>query len=106
MRIEPSHALQQPARSIEGMEAAEAEEITRELAPAPERGRLIQTSKARFGCSSVVYQEYERVRIAVATRCWLPSGAISSVKISWKEAACEQIDNEGHGAEVARSSEF
>jgi hypothetical protein len=91
LRIEPPHSTSGSVVN-EVMPADEAYKITEELAPTAERGRLIKTSNVELGCSLVIYQEYERVMIATATRCSQKSGGTYSVNIRWKDTACEGID--------------
>jgi hypothetical protein len=104
LRIEPSQGLS-IGDSSEVMSADEAYKLTEELAPMAERGRLIKTSNVGLGCSMVVYQEYERVMIATATRCTQREGGIYSVIIRWKDTACEQIDRKERGPQAAGSLE-
>lgn len=105
LRIEPARTRTQNARRAEIIEAAAAEQIIQELTPSSERGRLINTSDAQFSCASIIFQQYERVMIAVTTRCAAQGGGMYSIKISWKDTACEQIDRTEKAAEAASSFE-
>lgn len=105
LRIEPRRTRTQNARRVEIIEAAAALHITEELAPALERGRLINTSDAQFSCASIIFRQYERVMIAVTERCAAQGGGTYSIKIRWKDTACEQIDRTDRAAEAVRSFE-
>ncbi len=105
LRIEPRRSQTQNARRVEIMEAAAAQQIIEDLAPASERGRLINTSDAQFSCASIIFQQYERVMIAVTTRCAAQGGGTYSIKIRWKDRACEQIDRTERATEAAKSFE-
>ena len=92
LRIEPTRAVLSGAVREPVVPTDAAYKLTEELAPASERGRLIKSTNVELGCSTVVYEEYERVMIATASRCTQQSGGVYSVNIRWKERACEQID--------------
>lgn len=102
-RVEPYRTRTQNSRQVDVMDESEAEKVLEELAPAAERGRLIKSSNAEFGCSTVLFGDYERVMIAVTRRCAAQGGGTYSVKIRWKDAVCEQIDRQASKAEVARN---
>ncbi len=104
LRIEPRRTRTQDGKRVEAMAEFAAEQVLEELAPMKERGRLIKTSNAEFGCSSVVFGDYERVMIAVTKRCAAQGGGTYSVKIRWKDSVCEQIDRQASAAAVALNS--
>jgi hypothetical protein len=94
LRIEPQRTRPARIRRIQVIEAFDAAMLTDELAPESERGRSIKTSNVEFGCSSVVYNEYEHVMIAVVTLCPQQGGGVQSMTIRWKEKACERVDKD------------
>ena len=102
MRVEPLRTRVTNGRRVEVIEAFDAAMLTDELAPDLKRGRLIKSSNAEFGCSSVIYNEYEHVMIAVTTLCAEQGGGVQSILIRWKERACEQIDRKENAAGAAR----
>jgi len=101
LRIEPRRTRIQNSKRVDVMSEFEAEQVIKELAPMEERGRLIKSSNAEFGCSTVDFGDYERVMIAVTRRCAAQGGGTYSVKIRWKDTVCEQIDRQASVAEVA-----
>jgi hypothetical protein len=101
LRIEPFRTRTQNSKRVEAMLESEAQQVIEELAPDNERGRLIKTYNAEFGCSTVLFRDYERVMIAVTSRCEAQGGGTYSVKIRWKDTVCEQIDRQASVAEVA-----
>jgi hypothetical protein len=104
LRIEPRRTRTQNSKRVDVMSEFEAEQVIKELAPMEERGRLIKSSNAEFGCSTVVFADYERVMIAVTRRCAEQGGGTYSVKIRWKDTVCEQIDRQASMAVVAGNS--
>lgn len=101
LHIGPRRTRIQNPKRADVMSQSEAEKIIEELAPSDERGRLIKSSNAEFGCSTVLFGDYERVMIAVTRRCEAQGGGTYSVKIRWKDAVCEQIDRQASATEVA-----
>jgi hypothetical protein len=102
LRVEPLRTRLVNGRRIEVMKAFDAAMLTDELAPESKRGRLIKSSNAEFSCSTVVYNEYEHVMIAVTTLCAAQGGGVQSILIRWKERACEQIDRKENAPGAAR----
>jgi hypothetical protein len=101
LRVEARHDLTPGGVRADVIPTDEAYRLTEELSPTGARGRLIKSSNAEFGCSSVVYNEYEHVMIAVANRCTEQSGGTYSVTIRWKDRACEQIDRKASASTSA-----
>ncbi len=101
LRIEPRPTQTRNGKPVDVMEVAEVRHVIEELAPEGARGRLIKTANAEFTCSSVVFQDYALVMIAVTTRCAGQGGGTYSVKIRWKDTMCERIDRRGSASEVA-----
>jgi hypothetical protein len=92
--IEPLRKQSSKNGPSEVIEASITDQLMAELAPTSGRGQLIKTASREFGCSSVTYTEYEKVMIAVTARCAAQGGGWYSVKIRWKEAACEPLDRQ------------
>jgi hypothetical protein len=102
LRIEPQRTRTVNCRRVEVIEAFDAAMLTDELVPDARRGHLIKSSNAEFSCSTVVYNEYEHVMIAVTTLCAGQGGGVQSILIRWKESACEQIDRKENARGAAR----
>ena len=103
MRIEPFRSTNSYGDQV--IQAEDAYMITEELAPASKRGRTIKATNVGVECSWVAYNEYERVMIAVATRCSDWGGGTYSINIRWKHFACEQIDGKDRAPKTGTSSE-
>jgi hypothetical protein len=104
LRIEPFRTKTQNSKRVDVMSEIEAHRVIEELSPKADRGRLIKSSNAEIGCSTVLFGDYERVMIAVTRRCAAQGGGTYSVKIRWKDTVCEQIDRQASVAEVAVNS--
>lgn len=101
LRVEPVQTGTSDAVHIKVMKASEAAMLVDELAPDAKRGRLIKSSNVELSCSSVVYNEYEHVMVAVVTSCSAQGGGVQSIQIRWKERACEQIDRKANAPGAA-----
>ncbi|HVG34157.1 MAG TPA: hypothetical protein VM911_13795 [Pyrinomonadaceae bacterium] len=104
LRIEPRRTRTQNSKRVDVMSEFESEQVIKELAPDDARGRLIKSSNAEFGCSTVRFGDYERVMIAVTSRCEAQGGGTYFVKIRWKDTVCEQIDRQASMAVVNGNS--
>jgi hypothetical protein len=102
LRLVPVQTGTSDAVHAKVIKAFDAAMLVDELVPDAKRGRLIKSSNAEFSCSSVVYNEYEHVMIAVVTICEAQGGGVQSIQIRWKERACEQIDRKGNAPSSSR----
>ena len=73
-----------PGEKSNVMSAETAQSIVNELAPSSKRGKYKGTGSAEFGCTSVNYQDYEKVLISVSNRCSQQGGGTYSVSLNWK----------------------
>jgi hypothetical protein len=90
MIFEPNLSSKEDRVATRVLSEDEARKIVEEFAPVAKRGRdIIKMTRPGHDCTSVTYNEYERVMIAVITRCEERGGGIHSVKIRWKATACE-----------------
>jgi hypothetical protein len=102
LRLEPVRTATVNGGPSEVIKSFDAAMLVDELAPDAKRGRLIKTSNVNLSCSSVVYNEYEHVMIAVVTLCPAQGGGVQSIQIRWKERACERLERKESAPAGAR----
>ena len=90
MMFEPERKSNDGRMAARVLTEEEARKIVEEYAPIEKRGRaIINMTRPGHDCTSVAYNEYEQVMIAIIIRCEERGGGIHSIKIRWKATACE-----------------